>query len=78
MVAALRAFGSKIGVIKSLQYYVDLTRAKALAPNLASELQTSAVTIFDTASNGRDGAASKMLLGRFIVLVFDSLMADHC
>ena len=46
-------------------------------PSLASELQTSAVTIFDTASNGRDGAASKMLLGRCPLPIVCSLKVDY-
>ncbi|KAH6918917.1 hypothetical protein BKA70DRAFT_1214696 [Coprinopsis sp. MPI-PUGE-AT-0042] len=65
VVRAIRALGSKIGVIKSLCYYIDLS-ASRLPPLLTSELQCSV-------SDGREGAASKMLLADLFNHVMDNL-----
>jgi hypothetical protein len=61
IVRAVRTFGSEIGAFKTLRFYID--GSYRLPPPLASELQCSGVTIVNTMSGGRQGSASKMLLG---------------
>ncbi|KAH6918916.1 hypothetical protein BKA70DRAFT_1087950 [Coprinopsis sp. MPI-PUGE-AT-0042] len=63
VVKAIRTFTAKMGTVKSLRFYVDIAGSKVLSPGLRSELQCSGVSIMDTVSTGRQGAASKMLLG---------------
>ncbi|KAH6918913.1 hypothetical protein BKA70DRAFT_1048575, partial [Coprinopsis sp. MPI-PUGE-AT-0042] len=72
IVRAILAFGSKIGVVNALNFYVDLSGSRSLPSALALELQCSGVSIVNTASNGRQGAASKMLLAD----IFNHVMDD--
>ncbi|KAG2020682.1 hypothetical protein CC2G_005990 [Coprinopsis cinerea AmutBmut pab1-1] len=74
VVAAIRTFASRLGVIKAVKYYADIsTNSKArILPGLASELQCSGVSVIDTVSGGREGASSKMMLADCFILALDN------
>ncbi|KAH6918919.1 hypothetical protein BKA70DRAFT_1416924 [Coprinopsis sp. MPI-PUGE-AT-0042] len=69
---ALRAFGSKIGVIRSPCFSVDPPGRKRLVLPVASGLKYSSVSIVNEASNGRAGAASEISLADFVNHAMDS------
>ncbi|KAH6918911.1 hypothetical protein BKA70DRAFT_33846 [Coprinopsis sp. MPI-PUGE-AT-0042] len=68
---AIQVFAANIGTIKSLRFYADVAGNQALSPALCSELQCAGVSIIDTVSAGRQGAASKMLLADVFIQALD-------
>ncbi|KAJ2917629.1 hypothetical protein MD484_g2807, partial [Candolleomyces efflorescens] len=61
-VEAVRSAAKPLGFVKGFKFYADIAGFDALTHRFRSEVQCAGVTIVDTASSGRLGSATKMIL----------------
>ena len=63
IVRAIRSFTETLGLVTTFKLYTDLEGQNGPSPSFRSQVQCAGVTLVDTASQGRVGAASKMIIG---------------
>lgn len=63
IVRAIRSFTETLGLVTTFKLYTDLEGHNGPSPSFRSQVQCAGVTLVDTASQGRAGAASKMIIG---------------
>ena len=74
IVKALENFAATLGLITAFRLYADLDDRSGLSTTFRSEVQGAGVTLVDTASQGRMGAASKMIIGEPICEPFSNYL----
>ncbi|KAF5324947.1 hypothetical protein D9611_004358 [Ephemerocybe angulata] len=77
VVNAIRAGADRMGTVKSLKLYLDISGDDAPSPAFRFQLQCAGVTLVDTASSGRIGSATKMILVDAFCHAFDETSTHH-
>lgn len=62
-VEAIRSAAKPLGFVKGFKVYSDIAGFDCLSHDFRFQVQCSGVTLVDTASSGRLGSATKMILG---------------